>query len=340
MKAILLPFSILYRLVVQLRNYAFNAGLKKVYTSKYPVISIGNLTAGGTGKTPMIYLIALKLIDAGFKPAIISRGYGRKTKGLVPVTAQSVPDEVGDELFMLFHSLHLQVECIACEKRVIAAQWLESNSDANIYLLDDGFQHRYLHRNFDLVLTTYQKPAWNDWLIPTGYLREPYKNLKRADALVVTKMPDFTPENKILLPSNFKQKFPTLPVYACKWESQPAVFLIPITQPVKVWAFCGLGQPSSFFHETGKHYELVGTTLFKDHHNYARPDLSVLRNQAISANAQALICTEKDWIKIKPLLIDEGFEANLLPIGFLPVKHVFAPKHEQALLSRIFAAIS
>ncbi len=340
MVAILYPFSLLYRIAVQLRNFAFDTGIKEIYTSKYPVISIGNLSVGGTGKTPMIAFLCEELLNAGFKPAIISRGYGRKTKGFIQATTDTTPQEIGDELWMLYHTFNQQITCIAHEKRVDAAKWLEANDNANVYLLDDGFQHRYLSRNFDIVLTTYQKPAWKDFLLPAGRLREPFKNLKRADAFIITKMPELSAEHKVLLPSDFKKRFPGLPVYACKWQSSEAMFMAKTNIPEKVWAFCGLGQPETFFSEVGKHYTLVGKTAYKDHYPFKAFDISSLRNSAANAGAEALICTEKDWIKIKPLLIAEGFEAGILPIGYLPVKHVFAQGHHQALLSRIFAAIS
>ncbi|MDG1063407.1 MAG: tetraacyldisaccharide 4'-kinase [Flavobacteriaceae bacterium] len=182
-KMLLLPFSLAYHGVTALRNLAFDRGVLKSHKFKTPVISVGNLSVGGTGKTPMIeYLV--RLLQKDYQLTIISRGYGRKTKGFLEVTPQHGAHEVGDEPLQ-FKKKFPKLRVVVCADRVEAINAVEGRCD--VILLDDAFQHRYVRPTINILLTTQENPYHNDMILPVGWLRESASGAKRADLVVVSK---------------------------------------------------------------------------------------------------------------------------------------------------------
>jgi tetraacyldisaccharide 4'-kinase len=184
------PISLLYGIITSLRNYVYRLGFKKIYQSAIYTINVGNLTVGGTGKTPHIeYLV--NLLQNRYQLATLSRGYSRKSKGFKQATPHATAADIGDEPLQLYQKFGKSVPVFVCEKRAIGLQTIEEIAAApQIILLDDAFQHRAITPHLNLLLTDYGRLFYKDYLLPTGLLRESRQEAKRAQAVVVSKCPE------------------------------------------------------------------------------------------------------------------------------------------------------
>ena len=184
------PVSILYGLAMRFRNHLYDIGKKPQVEFDRVVISVGNLSMGGTGKTPMVeYLI--RLLKADYKLATLSRGYRRKTRGYRMANAEDNAITIGDEPFQYYRKFGNEISVCVGEERVIAIpSAIMENEDIELFLLDDAYQHRKVARDFNILLSDYNQPFYTDYILPTGDLREPRKGAKRADCVIVTKCPD------------------------------------------------------------------------------------------------------------------------------------------------------
>jgi tetraacyldisaccharide 4'-kinase len=286
--------SLPYRAAVGLRNQAFDRGWKKVQRVPVPVVCVGNLTLGGTGKTPCVEYVARFYRELGLAVAILSRGYG----------AEAGPN---DEALLLEENLpdvpHLQGPDRAAIART-AVEELESE----ILVLDDGFQHRRLHRDLDIVLLDATRPISQEFLLPRGFLREPTSGLKRANFAIFTRCDQTSAESLNQQIAWLKQHHPQLPFATSRHEPMAMEGRsLPTpdewrTRPVA--AFCGLGNPGSF----RRTLEHLGATLtdfrtYADHHNYTRADVESLQSWAKALPANTIVATtQKDWVKLR---IDE-----------------------------------
>ena len=193
LKILLYPFSILYGFIIVIRNLFFDIGIFKTRKVNVPVISIGNITAGGTGKTPIVEYLTQYFLEQNHKVAVISRGYKRKTKGTVVVSDGKLliynASECGDEPLQIA-SKFPEAIIIVDENRYRAAKLAEEKFKCDIILMDDGFQHRNLHRDFDVVVIDVTKPPNKEGLLPSGFKREPLSSLKRADAIIFSRWND------------------------------------------------------------------------------------------------------------------------------------------------------
>ena len=189
LRILLFPFSWLYYLITQIRNRLYDRGLKPSVKFELPVICVGNLTVGGTGKTPMIEHL-IRLLQNRFKVATLSRGYGRATKGIRIAGPSENASTIGDEPFQFYTKFGKRITVAVGEERALAIPTiLQECSDTQIILLDDGFQHRKVSPGFSILLTDYHRPFYNDFLLPSGRLRESRWGAERADVIVVTKCP-------------------------------------------------------------------------------------------------------------------------------------------------------
>ena len=217
LKVLLSPLSIIYWMITSIRNIAFNLGLLKQYKSKTPVISVGNLSMGGTGKTPHVsYLTSLL---SNYKVAIISRGYGRKRKDLIIADSKiHSTRDIGDEPMELLAKFEGDNFTMVVDgDRVKAIKRIEKeHAETQVIILDDGFQHRYVKRNLNLLLTDYNQLFYNDFIIPFGTLREPRKGVKRADAILVTKCRSFIDLKERAKIRTKLSKYSNSPVYFSK----------------------------------------------------------------------------------------------------------------------------
>lgn len=281
-KIILFPFSLLYGVVMLVRNWCYDLGLFRSYSFPIPIISVGNIRVGGTGKTPMIaYLV--QLLSTRYKVAVLSRGYGRRTKGYIELSTSSDTEEVGDEMLML-KLQHPSTLMAVCEDRVIGVKkLLQKHPDISLILLDDAFQHRRLKAFLHIVLSAIQQPYYKDMPIPAGRLREFPLAYRRADAMVYTgHSPNYT--------ETISQRI---------WRRKPSFktsLRYNYPEANDVYGFSGLANNKTFRQALEKQYQLKGFKGFPDHYKYSENDLVDLRSTA--GEGIPLICTSKDRVKL------------------------------------------
>lgn len=333
MRRWLTPFSFLYGIAVHLRNRAFDLGILHQSRFGLPVIVVGNISAGGTGKSPLVMYLA-KLLSDKCRLAILSRGYGRKTSGYLKVSSSNTAKEVGDEPLQ-YVSLFSNVDVAVCEKRTVGIQRLLSlNPAPDVILLDDAYQHRYVKPGLSLLLTEYDAPFYQDLLLPAGRLREPSSAAGRADAIVVTKCPAGLSESAAKSMAERLRSNPGQPVFfSCLEYAMPVSAGKDFKEvdarlgEYNVWMFCGIARPGYLVNYLSEHAQKLGYDLFPDHHNYSNNELSeiITRFGRFSADNSSsnslLLTTRKDFMR----LINTG-SLNLftgLPLYILDVETVF-----------------
>ena len=276
------------------------------------VLSLGNLTVGGTGKTPAAAMIAEWALEQGHKPAILSRGYGRKSREKVLEVSDgeallSTPAESGDEPYLLAKKLK-SVRVIISKSRYEAGLLSHEKHGTNFFILDDGFQHVGLQRDLDIVLLDATRPFGNLHLLPWGPLREPLHHLGRADAFILTRsgegaasiLVDFLAKKFPGKPVFRSQHLPQKVVFPRSWKTYGPAFLL----GKRVAAFCGIAQPEQFRNTLTKlGAEMVFFKAFPDHYPYSRAEIEEM---ILSANAaDFLMTTEKDWVRVENLGVHE-----------------------------------
>jgi tetraacyldisaccharide 4'-kinase len=284
-----------YRLVVALRNRLYGWGLKRTHRASCPVVCVGNITAGGTGKTPMVEWIADQLVRRGRKPAILSRGYG----------ARRGPN---DEALLLAERLP-DVPHLQHPDRVMSARAAVAQHGADFLLLDDGFQHRRLARDVDVVLLDATNPFGFGHLLPRGLLREPVSALRRADMILLTRCGLVTDDALHRLRARVESLAPEVAVGEVVEEPFSVVALhtgdeAPVASigGVSAMAFCGIGNPAAFFRLLESlGVRLVATRVFPDHYGYGVADLEAVADAARAAGASCLLTTHKDAVKLAAL---------------------------------------
>jgi len=279
---------------VRLRNSLYDSGTLTARRLQGPVISVGNLSVGGSGKTPFVILLGELLQSRGIAFDVLSRGYRRQTHGTVIVDPAGLPRDFGDEPLLI--ARRLQCTVILGELRYDAGRLAEQRFGPRLHLLDDGFQHRQLARDFDIVLVTPDDAR--DRLLPAGRLREPLTALRRADAVVLAAGAD-----PAAFPVAGKQT----------WRIRRSI----VTQnlPPHPIVFCGIARPQAFFAQLRKAGVDPGAeVVFPDHHAYTEKDLRDLQFLAEQNHAGGFVTTEKDAINLA------GYMASLHPLAVLPVK--------------------
>jgi tetraacyldisaccharide 4'-kinase len=319
---IYMPLSTVYRVVTQARAAAYRNGLFVTSKLAAPVISIGNLTTGGTGKTPLVEWVCRVVAEKGVgknadegtsetkRVCVLSRGYGRANPNMQVVVSNgaellATEREAGDEPFLLAKSLLGIAAVISNSDRVAAGQWAIENLNAEVFVLDDGFQHLRLARDLNIVTIDATNPWGGGSLLPNGRLREPVEALSRADCIVITRTEQA--EDLASLRKAIQQLLGDAPVFSSRMVTSgikrldgEAVDAALISQPLA--AFCGVGNPGSFFnHLRREGLQLVFTRAFADHHSFNQSELDAVIREAKSRGAQSLITTAKDAIKLESL---------------------------------------
>jgi len=288
------PLSTIYGAVVRTRNAFYDSGHLPARRLAGPVVSVGNLSAGGAGKTPFVLLLGELLKTRGLKFDVLSRGYGRRTKGVRLVDPGGLPQEFGDEPLLIARKLHVPV--IVGEDRHEAGRFAESQFGAQLHLLDDGFQHRALARDFDIVLVT--PPDASDRLLPLGRLREPIDSLRRADAIVLASgaTPEsFSLEGKIV------------------WRVKRGI--LPEAVPSRPLVFCAIARPQAFLLQLKTaNIEPAAQAFYRDHHAYTEKDVRELLELKKRSEAGGFVTTEKDAVNLGPYL------SALQPLSIVKVR--------------------
>jgi tetraacyldisaccharide 4'-kinase len=316
---ILSPLGWLYGFIADRRNDLYDQGRLVSNDLGAKTISVGNLTTGGTGKTPLVAFIAETLADLGERVCILTRGYGRKNPSsrVLVSDGTSVKSDVltsGDEPVELARRLLGKAIVISDRDRVSAAKWALANFDVSVFVLDDAFQHRRVRRDVDVVCIDATRPFGNGEVLPAGDLRERPGGLRRADAIVITRA-DLVPEVAELT-STLAELAPAAKLFVSKNRiahiSELAEFLnssfayaknkVASTVTQECFCFCGIGNPSSFFHQLElEGLKLTGSAKFPDHHLYSQNEIDRLQSRAKAAGAEALITTAKDAVRLTGL---------------------------------------
>lgn len=345
--AMLQTASVLYGGAVKLRSTCYDAGILPAKRLPCRVISVGNITAGGTGKTPMTIHLARRLKQAGHRPAILSRGYGGKAEHGGAVVSDghhllSSPEVAGDEPFMMAAALK-ETPVLVGGDRYNSGLRAVAEFDPDILILDDAFQHRRLYRDIDLVLVDARRSFGNGYLVPRGMLREPISGLHRADAVVLTRSsgrtgladligsyiekPVYRADHEPYLAGIFAGETPPL-LHAATIDDTPAGFKS--IEASTAFVFSGIAQNREFVRMMESRVgRVAGVASFPDHHRYTEAELARLVREARDAHADLFVTTEKDYVRIA------GRVPGDLPIAVIGVRIGFCDADDSAFLEFI-----
>jgi tetraacyldisaccharide 4'-kinase len=307
-KIITYVISFFYRLIINFRNWLYDHKILKEVTLPCPVISVGNITVGGTGKTPCVIMLAQMLQENGFKPAILSRGYGGKNINPVNIVSDGNKilldsETAGDEPFLIAQVLK-GIPVITGAKRIVTGKTAINQFGANVLICDDAMQHRQIFRDINLVLLDNEYLRGNDHILPRGRLREPINGLGRASAFVFTHTNEaqqtndtieklVQTENIPIFRSIHKSKDIVKGDYSVQWP-------ISILAGKKVCVFCGIAKPDSFKKNLlAAGAQVLSFDIFPDHHRYNENELEKIKTRFIDCRADFLISTQKDGMRIQ-----------------------------------------
>ena len=315
LRYLLLPFSILYGWITSIRNFLFDKGILKSYAFDIPIIAVGNLSVGGTGKTPQIeYLI--RLLSDKYKVATLSRGYKRKSEGFILANETSNAEILGDEPFQFYKKFPQIKVAVDANRKNGIEQLFSQHNKPEIILLDDAFQHRKVKAGFYILLTSYNDLFSDDFMLPTGNLRESRSGANRANLIIVTKCPPTLSDaeqnairNKIGLD---KDIFFTYISYDDKVYSDENELQVSDIKDLDKIVIAGIAKPEPFysFLNVGNNNN---TITFSDHHNFSDADIEQIKNKA---NENLIITTEKDFVRLNGKLPVEQ-------LFYLPIKTIF-----------------
>ena len=331
-----LPLLPLYSSAVRLRNSLYNWGLLPQQSASVPVISIGNLSVGGTGKTPLVQRTAELLVEMGHNPVILSRGYGgreNRSPVLLGKNEQADPRLVGDEAVFLATRLP-RIPVVVCRDRSQAAEWASSTLRSDCFLLDDGFQHRKMQRDLDVVLIDLTNPFSNGHLLPVGRLREPLKALRRADVIVLSRVELATNAKEV--GQQVQRWNPHAPVLHLRYEvgglysvSQGRHLNPQEMRGVRGVLFAGIGNPTYFKQTADRSGISVARFLpYRDHYQFTWRDIRNLLSSLREAKADCLITTEKDAIRLQHLPVEN------LPLYYLRIHPIVVEEKDYMELLR------
>ena len=328
LKLLLLPFSLIYGAVTGLRNYLYNQGILNVTSFDIPVIAVGNLTVGGTGKTPHVEYL-LRLLQH-YKLATLSRGYKRETKGFILANDQSTAAQIGDEPFQ-YHRDFPEVSVAVCEKRVEGIQKIKQQLPAiNVVILDDAMQHRAIKPSLMVMLTDYNRPFFKDFILPAGLLREDRHGAARADIVVVSKCPTNLPASTMERYESKIRKYTATdtPIYFSSFKYGAPVSIGNSSQLYKnIILLTGIANPLPLQeHLKGAGYKIVKSFNFPDHHTYTIQDLLQVKSYLDGVNSSdiSIVTTSKDAVKLTDTTLLES--TKQLPLFYLPIEVSFLEK--------------
>jgi tetraacyldisaccharide 4'-kinase len=329
-RALLFPISLLYGLAIRIRNFLFNAGIFGSRSFDIPIIGIGNLSTGGNGKTPMAeYLI--RLLKDQYRVVVLSRGYGRKTRGYYEVKPGESYLKSGDEPAQISTKFP-DIKVFVCERRVRGIKnILKKHPETEVILLDDAFQHRWVKPGLSFLLSDYYHPFTRDWLLPAGNLREHRKNVKRADSIIITKSPkvlspytiqgilaDIKPKEHQHLFFNFIQ-YTGLKSFR---QNEKEVIKKKFTN---ILLFTGVANPYHLEEYLGDRCSTLDSIHFPDHHDFRAKDIDKIIDHfhSIISKNKIIVTTEKDIMRLKSLDLHEKLKG--IPLYYLEMEFEFHP---------------
>lgn len=336
-KVLLYPLMWLFAALVSIRNFLYNTGIFKSTSFPFPVIVIGNLSVGGTGKTPHAEWLAGWLQDQFGKVVFLSRGYKRKTSGFVLADDHADAKQIGDEPYQIFRKFP-DIVVAVCESRVDGINKVRAiHPNHNLFVLDDAYQHRSLKAGFYLLLVDYNRPIFNDQLLPVGRLREGREGLQRADVIILTRSPEkLSVYDRRFMEDKLKVAAHQLVVFSSVVYLHPLFISDLLPQPVlkkgsKVLLVTGIANPEALMQKGKDSGWKVTHLAFGDHHNFSVKD--VQRIIAASQGHDIILTTEKDFVRFIPysqLFVEAGVN-----LAYLPIKIAFNQADEAALKDKL-----
>lgn len=326
-RLLLLPISLIYGCIVCIRNRMFDLGKLPIQKFDLPIISVGNITVGGTGKTPLTEFIILTLQDT-CRVALLSRGYKRKTKGVVMANGSSSSFDIGDEPKQILDKFK-GTQVVVAEKRVEGINKLLSLvNPPDVIVMDDAYQHRYVKPGLSILVMDYSRPLWKDFMLPAGELREPMKGKDRADIVLVSKCPSLLSEEK---QNNIIKKL--------NLSTDQSVYFSAIGYQKPISLFCnnieigeeelletyvllvtGIANPKLLFQYVKKMSKQVATLFYPDHYQFTRDDVNKIKRQfdQIEAKNKIVMTTEKDSVRFRQVVDKEDIMSSQL--WYLPIE--------------------
>jgi tetraacyldisaccharide 4'-kinase len=315
-QALLTPLVPLYAAALSAKNIAYDSRWIKPKSLSWPVISVGNLSVGGAGKTPVVIRLAELLAKQGHHVDVLSRGYGRSTQSVERVDAEGSAARYGDEPILIARNANVPVY-VASDRYAAGALAEREQPAQGIHLLDDGFQHRRLARNVDIVVL--HRSDFEERLLPAGRLREPLSALKRASVLLLR-------EEDRHLEIELKRRNLAAPI----WIQRRRLAIPPLKRTI---AFCAVARPDEFFSALRSHSgDIAATSAFRDHHTYSDADLDQLLDLRDQHSSEVFITTEKDWVRLTP-----EQRTRLAPLNVARLEVVF--ENEPALTTQLLSLI-
>ena len=301
----LYPFSLGYHLATSIRNVFYNLGIFKSKKFKTPIINVGNLSVGGSGKSPMVMYLA-DLLSKHYRTGVLSRGYGRVTKGYGITNYESNYKIVGDEAMQLFERFKNRFVIAVSEQRVQGAEKVISDMDLDVLVLDDAYQHRAIKPGFNILMTDYNDPYFKDFVLPAGDLRESRSGASRAQIIMVSKCPnDLTEEKKQYFVSRIKPAY-NQKVFFSSIRYDENIFSVNKKLPDNNLAYydilliTGIANPKPLVQHLAKFSQKVKHLKFKDHHNFSDSDIkNILAEYKKLGEYKLILTTEKDYVRLK-----------------------------------------
>ena len=311
LRKLLFPIAVLYGFITSIRNYLYDKGILKSHAFDVPIIAVGNLSVGGTGKTPQIeYLI--RLLSPQYKVATLSRGYKRKSKGFILADASANAGALGDEPFQYFQKFPQIQVAVDADRRNGISQLLAQKDKPDVILLDDAFQHRRVKAGFYILLTAYDDLFCDDWMLPTGNLRESRSGAQRADMIIVTKCPNTISE---IAQEKIRQKIGLdKPIFFSFVDYDDQVYsatdslsVSEIKNKAKI-LLAGIAKPKPFFDFLKAENDMV--ISYPDHHHFSNAEIEALKSQA---GEKIIVTTEKDFVRLEAAILRKQ-------LYYLPIK--------------------
>ena len=334
---LLFPFAFIYGAIIWLRNKMFDKNILKSASFNFPIICVGNLAVGGTGKTPMVEYMVEMLMNR-YKTATLSRGYKRKTKGFAIANASTTAIDIGDEP-MQFHQKFPDITVAVGEERLFAIpQILHQMPETDVIILDDAFQHRTVKAGLNILLTDFRNLYTRDLMMPSGDLRDIKSSSKRADLIIVTKCkPNLTVEEKESLTKEINPLPHQKVLFTEILYAQPYHLFnkqkINVGSATDVLLICGIANPKPLMDFLATHVHTYDMNRYPDHHIFTIDDLNEIKKhfEKIGSGNKIILTTEKDAVRLQKYIN----ELSSYPIYVLPVKHSFlfdeAPVFEEAI---------
>jgi len=340
----LLPFSWLYGFGVYIRNKFFDWGIFKREEFDVPVICVGNITVGGTGKTPHTEYI-IDILKSKYRVAVLSRGYKRKSNGFVLATSDTTSLELGDESYQIKRKFPDVIVAVDANRRRGIKGLLSLDSPPEVILLDDAFQHRYVRPSYTIILSDFNRPVYEDTLLPAGRLREPFYHMRDANMIIVTKCPDDLQPIDFRIISHDINAFPYQGLYFTKFSYQNPV---PVFKDIEnkqlsldslkgkhILLATGIASPDMIIKKLSEYTKQIDTITYPDHYNFKAKDIRTIseRFKGILSENKIIIVTEKDAARL--VLRDDIEEEIKENLYYLPIEVSFLSNDETDFKDKI-----